>query len=146
MADEPDADNVAAADSLAAMSWDALDAAWNDAALHREFVDLCDGLDRLDLAATRYAESRKKRPGDPTARRMIAQILVLAGMRLDRSPKHSPPSRGSRLKLPLLALFLLCVPLLLLFLFAGQRQTRLELQRRLEARTVSGQPGQGDRR
>jgi hypothetical protein len=110
-----DALNREAAQALASELWRRIQADWSSEPVHQEFVALCDDLEIWDWAAKRYAETRTQRPGDPLARRMLGQILLLAQVRLDgaRSKRKAPP-RGSKIRTTVLLLLLLLLPLLMM--------------------------------
>src|SRR5687767_8244779 len=96
MNEDHDQLNRMAAATLIAEAWNEVLEDWNDAERHHRYVALCDELDALDLAATRYAEARKERPGDPFSRKMHEQILFRASMRLE--PAGKGPKKGTDFK------------------------------------------------
>jgi hypothetical protein len=115
--------NRDAAVAIAEEVWRDVCARWSEEQAHQDFVTLCDELEIWDWAANRYAQTRAERPGDPMARKMSSQILLLAQMRLDavRRKRRSSPL-GSKLGMAVLILLLLLVPLLLMLSIARQHE------------------------
>ena len=79
-------------------AWTALQAAWDDEAAHRAFLDGCRDLEALARAGARYREVLAARPVDPAALRgrdevlRRATVLGLAAMPRAEGRRALPPA------------------------------------------------------
>ena len=59
-------------------AWQALQGEWESADAHRRFLETASALDALDVAAARYREARRDRPGDAKADEGLRRAVSLA--------------------------------------------------------------------
>jgi hypothetical protein len=98
--------------------WAAVEADWGDEEAHARFVDQAVASGRLDVAAARYRQWLRGRPGDRQARAGLARVGLLAerlhAVSLEGALARAPSSPWSRLLVAVLALVLLVAALGLL--------------------------------
>jgi hypothetical protein len=59
-------------------AWKQLQDVWHEADAHRRFLEQASSLDALDVAAARYREAKRERPGDARAEDGLRRAVSLA--------------------------------------------------------------------
>jgi hypothetical protein len=75
-------------------AWQALQAEWPEPEAHRRFLEQASACDALDVAAARYRESRRERPGDDRGEEGFRRAVALA------DSLYAQKAQAARTKMP----------------------------------------------
>lgn len=103
MSQEPRGESQTAAEWLEPL-WSAAQREWQNEAVHRAILVLCDRPERLAVVARRYRDAEADPARSKTARRQLDAITALAFAQL--APRERPRDPGRGWKVLLILLFL----------------------------------------